>query len=63
MLSAALVFDVRTVFAFLQNEETGEFDITGLANVSWGVIIAVSAIAIVVAAILFVVSSKKKEEQ
>ena len=63
LLSAALVFDVRTVFAFLQNEETGEFDITGLANVSWGVIIAVSAIAIVVAAILFVVSSKKKEEK
>jgi len=47
-LLASLVFDVASVFSKLQNAESGEFDITGIANVNWtGVIIATAAGAIV----------------
>ena len=62
LLASALIVDVRNIFMHLQNEESGEFDFTGFANVNWSVILIVSVTAIVIAAILFIVSSKKTEE-
>ena len=62
LLASALIVDVRSIFMHLQNEESGEFDFTGFANVNWSVILIVSVTAIVIAAILFIVSSKKTEE-
>ena len=62
LLASALIVDVRSIFMHLQNEESGEFDFTGFANVNWSVILIVSVTAIVIASILFIVSSKKTEE-
>ncbi len=62
LLASALIVDVRSIFMHLQNEESGEFDFTGFANVNWSVILIVSVTAIVIAAILFIVASKKTEE-
>ncbi|MCR4962199.1 MAG: energy-coupled thiamine transporter ThiT [Lachnospiraceae bacterium] len=61
-IAAALVFDVRTIFAHLQNGETGEFDATGFASVDWKIILIVSCIAIVAALILFMVPFGKKNK-
>ncbi len=60
-LAVALVYDVRTVFATLQNAETGEFDITGLSAVGWVSIAIVSAICVVVAIVLFIVANTQKK--
>lgn len=45
---AALVIDIVSVFSKLQNAETGEFDITGIANVNLPLILIASGIALVV---------------
>ena len=60
LLAAALVFDVRTVFANLQNPESGDFDITGLSAVNWGVLGIVSAVCVLISVVMFVTASKKK---
>ncbi len=54
-----LVYDIAAVFSKLQNAESGEFDITGIANVSWGSVIAVSAIGFVLATIILIASRIK----
>lgn len=63
LVAAALVFDVRTVFAHLQNGETGEFDATGFANVNWTMVIIISAAAIIAAVILFMIPGKAKDKE
>lgn len=55
LFSAALVFDVASVFGCLQDGETGEFDITGIANVNWIAVAAVTAAAVVIAAVFYAV--------
>ena len=62
LLAGALVFDVRTVFSNIQNADSGEFDVTGFANVNWVIIAVISIIAIIVAFILFTLSSRKKAQ-
>ncbi len=46
---AALVYDVAAVFSKLQNAESGEFDITGIAYVNWSSVIIVTVAGAVVA--------------
>ncbi len=58
--AAALIYDVREVFSHLQDPETGDFLITGLAQVSWGVIGIVTAVAAVIAGILLLIRHRKK---
>ncbi len=62
----ATIFDVASIFSKIQNAETGEFDITGMSNVNWTAVIAVSASAAVVAILLFaverIVKNTKKAE-
>ncbi|MCR4684867.1 MAG: energy-coupled thiamine transporter ThiT [Lachnospiraceae bacterium] len=62
-LAIALVFDVRFVFAGLQNAETGDFDITGLAAVNWTAVAVVSLICIVTAIVLFVIAYRIKKRE
>ena len=52
---AATIFDVASIFPKIQNAETGEFDITGISNVNWTLVIAVSVVAAVVAVLLFAI--------
>lgn len=47
LICAAGIFDVVAVFATLQNAETGEFDITGIADANWIAIAAVTAAAVI----------------
>ena len=56
---AALIFDIRTVFAHLQNPETGEFMIGGLADVPWNTVGIVSLIGIALAGVLLLCRKKK----
>lgn len=64
-IAAALVFDVRMIFANLQNPETGKFDFAGLAYTNWTLILIVTAILAVIAAITLTIAylkDKKKKE-
>ncbi|MCR5686965.1 MAG: energy-coupled thiamine transporter ThiT [Lachnospiraceae bacterium] len=59
LIAAVAVFDVRSIFAHLQNADSGEFDATGFASVSWGLIAAATIACTVCAVILFYTGSKK----
>ncbi len=59
LLSAVAVFDVRNIFAHLQNADSGEFDATGFASVNWWLLAAVTVAGSVCAAILFYTGSKR----
>ena len=59
LIVAAVVFDSIQIFAHLQNPESGEFEITGLANVNWLLVGVVSGVAIVIAIMLGIITSKK----
>ena len=63
--SAALVIDIVCIFSKLQNAETGEFDITGIAeaNIPLIVIATSIALAIVIAYCIIYFVSKKKNPQ
>ncbi len=52
----AVVLDTRLIFAKLQNAD-GEFDITGLANVNWVAVAAITAVGVLIAASLFAIRS------
>ena len=51
ILLGALAFDTAHIFSFLQNAETGEFDITGIANCNWVLVAIVTVAAIAIAVI------------
>ena len=59
--AGAVIYDAVEVFSHLQNAETGEFDITGLAGANWTAFIAVTVSAIVVTALLLVVNKVFKK--
>ncbi len=56
---AALIYDIVAVFSNLQNGETGEFDITGIAQVNWLLVVIVSAVCFATSAVLVAVERKK----
>ncbi len=51
-LTVAAVLDVAHIFSLLQNAETGEFDITGLANANW-VMLLIATVAGIALFVLF----------
>ena len=53
---AGAVVVAALVFARLQNAETGDFDITGLAAVNWVAVGIVTAAAVGIAAVLLIVA-------
>lgn len=59
--AGAVIYDAVEVFSHLQNAETGEFDITGLAAVNWTAFIAVTVSAVVVAVLLLIVNKTLKK--
>ena len=59
----ALVFIVASVFAHLQNGETGEFDVTGISNVNWVAVCAVALSAAIVVVATFVTLRKPKKNE
>lgn len=63
VIAGAAIFDVAQVFAHLQNAESGEFDITGMAAVNWTAVIAVTASAVLIAALLIVVNKVLKNSK
>ena len=58
LIAGGLIFDVASVFSKLQNGETGDFMITGLADVAWIPVIAVTLVCGVAAAVLLVCKKK-----
>lgn len=59
--AGALIYDAVEVFSHLQNAETGEFDITGLAAANWTAFIAVTVSAVVVTVLLLIVNKALKK--
>ena len=59
--AGGVIYDVVEVFSHLQNAESGEFDITGLAGANWTAVIAVTASAAVVAVLLIMVNKVFKK--
>lgn len=62
-IAVALIVDTVLVFSQLQNADSGEFDITGLANVSWTAVLIVSASAVVLALILLFLPARSSSEK
>ena len=58
VIVVALITDAILVFGKLQNADSGEFDITGLASVNWTFVAIVTVVALVISAALHVVSKK-----
>lgn len=58
--AAALVTDIVLVFSQLQNGETGDFMITGLANVNWIAFAAVTVVGAGLAVVLMLLGRRKK---
>lgn len=59
--AGAVIYDAVEVFSHLQNAETGEFDITGLAGANWTAFIAVTVSAVVVTVLLLIVNKALKK--
>ena len=58
--SGGLIFDIASVFSKLQNGETGEFDITGIASVNWILVLAVTVVCFALGAVMLLVAKRKK---
>lgn len=58
---ATLIYDVRAIFAQLQDAETGNFDITGLSAVPWGTLGIVSACGGALTVIFYILHRKFKK--
>ena len=59
VFSAALIFDIVSVFSKLQSGETGEFDITGMAQVNWMAVAIVTVLCFAVSAALIMADKKR----
>ena len=56
---AVLIVDIRMVFSALQNPETGEFMIGGLASVAWQNVSIISLVGAAVSGIFLLIGKKK----
>ena len=54
----AVLVDTVLVFSELQNAETGDFDLAGLANVDWLAFSVVTAACVLAAFILYIIGKK-----
>ena len=63
LLSAVLVFDIRSIFVHLQNAESGEFDATGFTSVNWTMLLTVTVVICIIAFILFRLIPKQTRTQ
>ena len=58
-VAATAIADIALVFRHLQDGETGDFIITGLANVNWVAFAIVTAVGAVVAVVFAMIGKKK----
>jgi hypothetical protein len=56
--AVTVITDIVLVAPHLQDEETGDFFIKGLANVNWGLVLVVSLLGFAACLVLFVLSKK-----
>ena len=61
VLTAAGIADVVLVFLHLQNGDTGEFDITGIAQANWALIGGITLAAVATAVVLTLVGRSRKK--
>ena len=54
----ALIFDTATVFASLQNADSGEFDVTLISSVNWLSVLLVTAVCAAISTVLFLASKR-----
>ena len=59
---AAIIVDTVLVFSEIQDAETGDFILSGLANVDWISFAVVTVVCLGAAVILRVVDKKKEEK-
>ena len=59
---AAIIVDTVLVFSKLQNADTGDFSLAGLAEVDWISFAVVTAVCLGAAVILRVAESSKRKE-
>lgn len=60
---ATLIFDIVCVFSKLQNADTGEWNITGLAQVNWMLVGIVTAVGALITAVLMIIGIGKKQSK
>ena len=60
---AAIITDTVLIFSKLQNAESGEFDITAIAQVNWIAIAIVTAVCAAISIALFIISNKISENK
>ncbi|MDD2362258.1 MAG: energy-coupled thiamine transporter ThiT [Oscillospiraceae bacterium] len=54
IFAAAMIADIALVFSKLQSGDTGEFDITNIANVNWPLVAGISIGAILLAGLFYI---------
>ena len=62
-LFAAIIVDTMLVFPNLQNADSGEFDLSGLANVDWVSFAVVTIVCVAATVILQIVERSKKNDE
>jgi thiamine transporter len=60
--AATIILDIIFIAPKLQDTESGAFIVKGLANVNWGLVLAVSILGFAVSFILFVLSKKANKK-
>ena len=60
LVGVVVIIDTVLVFSKLQNPETGDFDIKGLSQVNWTVLIVITVVAAAAAIVIALASRKKK---
>lgn len=63
LIVGALIFDVSAIFAHLQDAESGEFLLAGLAQVNWIAVAIVSAVAAALATALLLYAKKPSAQE
>jgi thiamine transporter len=62
-IAAALIFDVRMIFANLQNPDTGKFDFSGLASTNWMLILIVTVVCAIIATATLTLAHFKQQKK
>ena len=59
VILAALISDTVLIFSKLQNYDSGEFALLGLANVNWRAVVTVTGISLIVSALLVIIAKRR----
>ena len=59
VILAALIADTVLIFSKLQNYDSGEFALLGLANVNWRAVATVTGISLIVSSLLVIIAKRR----